>query len=77
MEKFIGDISNWTYYVVTGLIASVIWLIRKVVTNERQIELLKSEIALREQYKKERDDEIKSQLSELKNDIKSIVDKIK
>lgn len=73
MDRILGDISNWTYYVITGLVTSVIWLIRKVLTNERQVELLKKEIEIRNDHHKEIMAEIRSQLTELRADVKSAI----
>lgn len=75
IDKLIGDWSTWMYGLVSGLIAGVIYLIRKINTNEKAIELLKQEIATREDYRKERDAEVKETLKELRDDIKNILNK--
>ena len=68
-----SDINNWVYGLVTALIAGVIALIRKVLTNEKQIQLLEADIKRREEYNQERFEEIKIQLTEVKQDIKELI----
>lgn len=50
-------------------------LVRKILTNEKQLELLKQQLALQEENRKERDAVIQSQLSELRDDVKEIMRK--
>ena len=68
-----SDINNWVYGLVTALISGVIILIRKVVTNEKQIQLLEADIKRREEYNREKFEEIKIQLTEVKQDIKELI----
>lgn len=75
IDKLIGDWSTWMYGLVSGLIAGVVYLVRKINTNEKQIELLKQEITLREEVRLRSEDEIKGHLRELRDDIKSIMHK--
>jgi hypothetical protein len=75
MSQWISELNTWVYGVVSGLIAGIIWLIRKVITNERQVELLKQEITLREETRKETEQEIKEHLSELRSDIKGLLNR--
>ena len=49
---------------ITALIGGVVWLIRKVFTNEKQIAIMEAHIA-------RRDEDIK----EIKSDIKSLIEK--
>ncbi len=67
---------NYVEYIVAGVISSmfagVTWLIRRVLTNEKQIALLQSEIKdrdIRRQEDREIMQEIKSDLKEVKRDI--------
>lgn len=67
---------NYVEYIVAGVISSmfagVTWLIRRVLTNERQIALLQSEIRdrdTRRQEDREIMNEIKTDLKEVKRDI--------
>jgi len=61
--------SDYTEKVVGGVVALVVggisWLIRRVVTNGKEIDLLKAEIAAREK----RRDEHHLYLQEMRNDI--------
>jgi hypothetical protein len=57
---------------VSSIFAGVTWLIRRVLTNEKQIALLQSEIRdrdVRRQEDREIMQEIKSDLKEVKRDI--------
>lgn len=67
---------DYLEYIVAGVISSVFagttWLIRRVLTNEKQIALLQSEIRdrdVRRQEDREIMQEIKSDLKEVKRDI--------
>lgn len=75
MSQWISELNTWVYGIVTGLLAGILYLVRKIHTNEKQIELLKQEIATREEYRKDNDTQIKEQLKELRDDIKSILNK--
>lgn len=68
-----SDINNWVYGLVTALISGIIILIRKVLTNEKQIQLLEADIKRREEYNREKFEEIKIQLTEVKHDIKELI----
>lgn len=67
---------NYIEYIVGGVVSSVFagitWLIRRVLTNEKQIALLQHEIRdrdIRRQEDREIMQEIKSDLKEVKRDI--------
>jgi hypothetical protein len=59
-------------YIVSGIIATVFsamtWLVRTVLTNQKQIQLLQSEIKTRE----ERREEDREAMQEMRADIKEI-----
>lgn len=52
----------WVYGLVTALITSVIILVRKVLTNEKQVGLLKQDL-----------ENIKENVHEMKDDIKLLI----
>lgn len=67
---------NYLEYIVAGVISSmfagVTWLVRRVLTNEKQIALLQLEIKdrdVRRQEDREIMNEIKTDLKEVKRDI--------
>lgn len=60
------DINMWLYGVASSLGALVIVLVRKVFTNEKQIELLKQQINAQE-----------GRFAEFRNDLKEVRDDIK
>lgn len=63
---------NYFEYVIGSLVAAVFsgitWLIRRVLTNEKQIALLQSEIAARDERRNE-DREI---MRSIQNDVKEV-----
>lgn len=67
---------NYLEYIIGSAVAAIFsgitWLIRRVLTNEKQIALLQSEIRSRDERRKEDREimnEIKSDLKEMKRDI--------
>jgi hypothetical protein len=67
---------NYFEYIVGGLVAAVFsgisWLVRRVLTNEKQIELLQREIISRDARREEDREimrDIQSDLKEVKRDI--------
>ena len=58
----------WPQYRAASIIAGVGWLIRTVFTNQKKLEVLEAEIAIREKARcKERDD-----IKEVKADVKEM-----
>jgi septal ring factor EnvC (AmiA/AmiB activator) len=59
-------------YIVSGIVATVFsamaWLVRTVLTNQKQLQLLEREIKARE----ERRDEDRQAMKEIRDDIKEI-----
>lgn len=76
-EKYWDDVNSWLLAAASGAASMVVVLIRKVNTNEKKIALLEAEIATREGYRKDRDDEFRAQLNELRSDVKDIIRSIK
>lgn len=67
---------NYLEYIIGSAVAAIFsgitWLIRRVLTNEKQIALLQNEIRSRDERRKEDREimnEIKSDLKEMKRDI--------
>lgn len=73
MNEWISALNDWVYGVVAALAVSIVGLVRKVYTNERQIELLQTEIKMRDEQRKAQDDSVKEQLGELRSDIKTLM----
>lgn len=72
-------ISDFINYIIGGIIAAlfsgITWLVRRVLTNQEEIALLKSEIQARDVMRTEDREimqEIKSDLKEVKRDILDI-----
>lgn len=69
-------ISDWINYIVGAVIATlfsgITWLVKRVLTNQEEIALLKSEIKERDERRREDREimqEIKTDLKEVKRDI--------
>jgi hypothetical protein len=67
------NVNIYIYGLLTALFSGILLLIRKVLTNERQIELLKQHIQQQEAFSLERNREIKEQLSEIRGDVKQLM----
>lgn len=78
------QLSNLIYIVMGAVVGAFVLLIRKVFTNEQEIELLKAEIKQRNETRKDIDerlrielsenrDSIDKQLSEIRHDIKNLL----
>jgi hypothetical protein len=63
----------YIYGLLTALFSGILLLVRKVLTNEKQIELLKQHISQQEAFNQERNLEIKNQLSEIRGDVKQLM----
>lgn len=73
MVDWWAQVNNLIYAIVTAVIAAFVVLIRKVLTNEKQIALLKQEIAQRNEYREEQDKVFRTELAELRSDVKDIL----
>lgn len=67
------NLNMWVYGFITALIGGCVLLIRKVLTNERQIDLLKQQLEITNVYRKERDEKMEHQLTEIRSDIKALI----
>jgi len=67
------NLETWLYGLVSALAGAVVLLIRKIYTNEGQLKLLKAEIQAREEFNRQRDEQIKEQLKELRDDVKVLM----
>ena len=73
MDKFWEDINMYVYGVISALATGVVLLVRKVITNERQIDLLRQEITIRNESYNQAYGELKEQLSEIRLDVKQLM----
>lgn len=73
MEKIWEDLNMYVYGVISALATGVVLLVRKVITNERQIDLLRQEITIRNEAYQEANKEMKEQLSEIRADVKQLM----
>lgn len=76
MINLLDHFNQFLYAAYAAIIGAVVLLIRKVLTNEKQIELLKSKLDERDVTRRERDDFINDQLYELRMDVKKLIGKM-
>jgi hypothetical protein len=62
MDNFWDDVNMWIYGVASALAGGVILLIRKILTNEKKIELLEFQLK-----------NLTEDVGEMKSDIKSLI----
>lgn len=63
------QLSNLIYIVMGAVVGAFVLLVRKVFTNEQQIELLKAEINHRNETRKETDEKLRTELSDNRGSI--------
>lgn len=73
MFNFEFDIRQFYVTILVSLAGGVGFLIRKIFTSERQIDLLKQELQHLQESRDAHDKELKEQLSEMRADIKNIL----
>lgn len=70
-------LNNLIYAIVTALVGAFVLLVRKILTNEKQIALLKQEIVDRNRHREENDKRVDNILTELRNDVKDLLKHIR
>ena len=70
------SLNNFIYIVMGAVAGAVAFLVRKVLTNDKQIALLEAEIKQRNETRIERDNNLDDQLSEIRTDIKHLIGKM-
>lgn len=55
---------------ITACASGILWLVRRVITNQKQIELLQSEITHRDKQRSEDRESLHRDLSEIKDDVR-------
>lgn len=70
------SLNNFIYIVMGAVAGAVAFLVRKVLTNDKQIALLEAEIKQRNETRIERDNNLDDQLSEIRMDIKRLIGKM-
>lgn len=73
MFNFEFDIRQFYVTIMVSIAGGVGFLIRKIFTSERQIELLKQELISLQASRQNNDKDLKNQLSEMRHDIKNLL----
>lgn len=73
MFNFEFDIRQFYVTIMVSIAGGVGFLIRKIFTSERQIELLKQELKSLQESRQNNDKDLKGQLSEIRHDIKNLL----
>lgn len=69
----VDHLNTWLYGLFGMIVGGIIYLLRVIFTNQKQIELLQQKITLQEHYSKTRDSKLDNQLMEIRSDIKSLM----
>lgn len=73
MFNFEFDIRQFYVTILVSVAGGIGFLIRKIFTSERQIELLKHELRNLQKSREDHDDDLKGQLTEIRHDIKNLL----
>lgn len=73
MFNFEFDIRQFYVTIMVSIAGGIGFLIRKIFTSERQIELLKQELTSLQVGRQNHDKDLKEQLSEIRHDIKNLL----
>lgn len=68
-----SSVNTWLYGIAMTLLGGIIYLIRRVFTNQAEVELLKQRLELYEKYRAEQASLVHSQLIEIRTDIKTLM----
>lgn len=68
-----SNVNTWLYGTAMMLLGGIVYLVRRVFTNQAELELLKQRLELYEHYRKEQTSAIQNQLIEIRTDLKSIM----
>ncbi len=69
--------NSFIAWAVAGVLGGALWLVRRIFTNQRQVEMMMAEIALREAQRKEERKADRELLNDTRADVKEIRDDIK
>jgi len=75
-DKVDSAISTIISTVIAGLISAVVWMVRIIFTNQKRIDILEQEVRLRTDASANRDEEVKLQLAEIKDNIKMLMESL-
>lgn len=76
MNALWSELNTWAYGAVSALVLGIIALVRRLITNEKQIELLKTEIKMREEYRHLHDQRLDANMQEMRTDIKLLIKQV-
>lgn len=68
-----SNVNTWLYGIAMTLLGGIIYLVRRVFTNQAEVELLKQRLELYEHYRKEQAAVVQNQLIEIRTDIKTLM----
>lgn len=68
MERLETAYSSAITWVVTALLGGIVWLVRRVLTNQAEIDILKRELANRERLRQED----RERMAQMESDIRDI-----
>lgn len=68
-----SNVNTWLYGIAMTALGGIVYLVRRVFTNQAEINLLKQRLELYEHYRKEQTAEITNQLIEIRADVKALI----
>jgi len=68
MERLETAYSSAITWVVTALLGGIVWLVRRVLTNQAELDILKRELANRERLRQED----RERMAQMESDIRDI-----
>lgn len=68
-----SNVNTWLYGTAMMLLGGIIYLVRRVFTNQAEVELLKQRLEMYESHRKEQATVVHNQLIEIRTDIKSLM----
>lgn len=71
-ERIHQFITDGSWQIVAALVGAITWLVRRVLTNQRQIEILQSALQVNERQRKADRDEIRDELRDVKTDVRAL-----
>ena len=75
-DKVDSAISTIISTIIAGLISAIVWMVRIIFTNQKRIDILEQEVRLRTDASVDRDEEVKLQLAEIKDNIKMLMESL-
>lgn len=71
IEQIQNSASGVLTYILTGIIGAWVWLFRNVLTNKKQLEMLRAEIDLRDKHREQMREDDRRHLEEFRAEVQA------